>query len=100
MSVKTVVGKIDLTPGKPLRPRRIPVEHFVPLLEPVKITGGSRPESLRRVHRLAVQPLIFLKCLNVRLLAELFWTLELALLLKYGIDATVRIRIEPFICHQ
>src|SRR6266850_6506897 len=50
--VQTVVGKVDLTSDKPLRPRRLPLQNLVPFLEPVQFPSRASPEFLRLFNRL------------------------------------------------
>src|SRR5678815_564491 len=47
MTVETVVGDIDLPAAEPLCVRRIPLQHRVPLFEPVQLFRHARPERFR-----------------------------------------------------
>src|SRR5437660_3320869 len=84
--IETVVRKIELASDEPLRPGAIPFEDFVPLLEPVQLTGDESPEFFGIINRFFVEALVLGQALDVRLLAELRGTLELALLLQNRID--------------
>ena len=86
MAVDAVVGEVELSPYKPLSPRAVPLQHPVPLFEPVQLAGHARPEFIRIVYRLFVQAFIFVHAFDVRLLAELGWRGELSLLLQDGVD--------------
>src|ERR1700730_3267742 len=86
VAIETVVGQIDLAPDKPLRPRALPFENALPLLEPVHLGGDSSPEFLWVIHRFLVQTLVVGKTLDVGRPAEFFRALELTLLLEGGID--------------
>src|SRR5216684_5149511 len=87
VAVEAVVGEIDLASDKPLGPRAIPFENFVPLLEPMQFAGDAAPELIGIVDRFLVEPLIFGEALDVSVLTEFGGRLEAALLLKDGIDA-------------
>src|SRR5580704_1320544 len=87
VAVEAVVGEIDLSADEPFRPWRIPLEDFVPLLEPVQFAGYAAPELFGIVHRFFVKVLVFFEALDVSVLAEFGRGLEAALLLKNGIDA-------------
>ena len=48
MTIEAVIADIDLAAREPLRVRRLPVEHPVPLAEPVQFGFGEpRPETFR-----------------------------------------------------
>src|ERR1700722_665978 len=88
VAVEAVVREVDLAADKPLGPRAIPFENFVPFLEPVQLIGDTAPELVGIVNRFLVKALVFSEAFNVRMLAELGGRWERALLLKNGIDAT------------
>src|SRR5450631_1347574 len=84
--VEAVVREIDLAADKPFRPGAIPFQNFVPLLEPVQLSGNARPELVRVVDRFLVETLVLFEALDVGVLAELRGRIELALLVQDGID--------------
>src|SRR6266849_3492824 len=86
VAVKAVVRQVELAADEPFCPGTIPFEDFVPLFEPVQLTGDAPPELLGIVDRLLIEALIFGETLDVSLLAELRWTLEFALLLQNRIN--------------
>ena len=86
VAIEAVVGEVDLAADKPFRPRAIPFENLVPLLEPVQFAGDPRPEFVRVVDRFLVEALVFFEALDVGLLAEFRGRFELALLVQDGID--------------
>ena len=84
--VQAVVREIELAADKPLRPRAIPFQNFVPLLEPVQFAGNARPEFVGLLDRFFIEMLILIERLDVGLLGKLRRTRELALLIQNGID--------------
>src|SRR5215213_158572 len=57
MTIETVVRDVDLAATEPLRVRRIPLQHRIPLFEPVQLFGHPRPERFRIRSRLGAQAL-------------------------------------------
>src|SRR5580692_12586467 len=90
MAVEAVVGKIDLAADEPPGPRQIPLEDFVPLLEPMQLAGDTAPEFAGFGDRFVVEVFVFIAALNMSTAAEFGGRLEAALLLKNGIDAAGR----------
>ena len=76
VTIKTVVGNIDLAADEPLCPRRIPFEHLIPCAEPVKLARYSAPEFFRVGFGFAIDAFVLFEALDVGLLAELFGRLE------------------------
>src|SRR5215470_779125 len=89
VTVEAVVGKIDLTPREPLRPGRIPLEHPIPLLEPVQLLGNSSPEFFGLLDGLFVEVLVLFERFDVRLVGEARGTLEFAVFVQDGVNAGV-----------
>ena len=83
MTVKTVVRDVDLAAAKPLRVRRIPLEHGVPLFKPMKLLGHPRPESFRIRMGFGAQSYEFRLRLDVRLRGKLRWWREDPFFLKH-----------------
>ena len=54
VAVQAVVGGVDLPLLEPLRPRRVPLEHGLPGLEPVELLGPALPPGLEVGLRLVV----------------------------------------------
>ena len=100
VTIQAVVREIDPAADKPFCPRAIPLENLVPGLEPVQFAGDTRPKLLGLVNRLFIKMLVFLKCLNVSLLAEFRRTFELALLIQNGIDVRALSVDHSFIGHE
>src|SRR5262249_33764942 len=92
MTIQAVVGKVQFPTQKPLRPRMLPLENFVPFFKPVQFIGNASPELLRLVDRFAVNALVVFRALDVRASAELFGWLKPALLLKNRINVGGRHR--------
>ena len=65
VTVETVVRNIDLAANKPFRVRLIPFEHGVPFAKPMEILSLFGPKRLRISGGLSIDPLIFLKALDV-----------------------------------
>jgi hypothetical protein len=80
--VQAVVGDVELAAHEPLRVRHLPLEPFLPGLEPVELTGPALPEAYRVLRRLLVDS----GALDVRLLRELPGGRELPPLLEQGLD--------------
>src|SRR5256885_10833011 len=56
MAIEAVVRDIDLAAGEPLRMRRLPLQHFVPLPEPVELAlSKPRPKAFRIVSTFCAQ---------------------------------------------
>src|SRR5579862_8798278 len=70
VAVEAVIGKVDLSADKPLRPRAIPFENFCPRLEPVQFTSDLRPEFVGILDRPLIELLALGQRLNVRIAAE------------------------------
>jgi hypothetical protein len=70
MTVETVVGDVDLAAAEPLRMRRIPLQHRVPLFEPVQLFRHARPERFRIRTGFGAKLLEFLHRLDVRVLGK------------------------------
>jgi hypothetical protein len=87
VAVETVVGEIDLASYEPFSPRGIPVEDFVPLLEPVEFAGHAAPEFVGIGDRFLVEVLVFFEALDVGVAAEFRWGIEFSIFLKNGINA-------------
>src|ERR1700687_5130936 len=100
MAIQAVIREVDLAPDEPFRPRAIPFENLVPLLEPVKFAGNPRPEFVGVVDGFLVEMLVFVQRLDVGLFAELGRRLELALLIQNGIDVRALIIDHSFIGHN
>ena len=86
VAVEAVVSQIDLATDKPLGPRTIPLQNFVPFPEPVQLTGDASPEFFGFLDGFFVDALILFQALDVRLLTEFRRAFESALLLQGGID--------------
>ncbi len=71
MTVHAVVRQIQLAPHKPLRMRPTPVDHLVPLLEPLNLPRRFPPEPRRVVHAVRIDPLILRLAANPRLRRKL-----------------------------
>src|SRR5450432_3582615 len=91
MAVETVIGKIELSADKPLRPWRFPFEDGVPLFEPVEFLGGAGPEFFRLLDRLFVERLVFGKAFEMSIAGKIRRTFEPALLVEGGIDVGLMI---------
>ena len=70
VAVEAVVRDVDLAAREPFHVRTIPVEHLVPLLEPVEFASNLSPEFLRILLRLFVEVLVLLHALDVSARAE------------------------------
>ena len=91
MAVETVVRDIELAAGKPFCPGQVPFQDLVPLFEPMQLVRDPGPEFLRLLDRFAVDALVLLQALDVRLPAEIFWTFELSILVQNGFDIAAAI---------
>ena len=65
MAVKAVVAQVHFSAHKPFGRGKIPLQHLVPRLEPMKFFGDPGPESLRVFDGLLVHGLVLLKALDV-----------------------------------
>ena len=72
MPVEAVVAQIQLAADKPLCPGQIPLQHFVPRLEPVEFLRDISPERLRVFDGLLIHSLVLFKALDVGSLRKLF----------------------------
>ena len=100
VAVEAVIGEIDLAADEPFCPRAIPLENLVPFLEPVQFAGDPRPELLGIVDGFLVEALVFLEALDVGVLAEFCWRIELALLVQDGINIRALSIDTGFIGHK
>src|SRR6266550_1480868 len=82
VAIETVVRDIDLAAHEPFRPGVVPLQDFVPLLEPVQFFRDASPELFRLLDGFAVDTLVLFETLDVRLLAEMIRTLEFSLLIE------------------
>ena len=88
VTIKAVVGEIDLAAHEPFGPGAIPLEDLIPLFEPVELAVDARPKLVWVVYGFLVQALVIAETLDVGLGGELGRTLELTLLLNDGINAS------------
>src|SRR5271166_2587167 len=100
MAIEAVIGEINLSAHKPLGPRAIPFENFVPLLEPVQFLGDAAPELVGIVNRFLIDALVLGKALDVSALAEFRGWREAALFLKYGVYAAGLHVCDCSVCHE
>ncbi len=97
VAIEAVVGEVDFAAAEPLHPRRVPLQHRVPGLEPVQFAGDIAPELFRILDGQVVDALVFLHALDVRFGRKLRWRRKLPLLLKYRINVVTGLRRRP--CH-
>src|SRR5438105_235125 len=88
--VDAIIGKIQQAAVEPLRPRMFPFEDLVPPFKPVQFFRNPSPEFFWLFNRLAVDALIVFEAFDVRLLAKMLGTFELALLLEHGMNVGCR----------
>src|ERR1017187_3808951 len=93
VAVQAVVRQVDLSAREPLRPGTVPIQDFVPRLEPVQFRGDLRPEALGVFLRVLIEPVVGVYAPDVRLAAELVRALEEAVLVQYGIDIDLRCHV-------
>ena len=86
MAIKAVIGNIDLAADEPFGPGVVPLQDLAPFLEPVQFFRNASPELFRLLNRLAIDALVFLEALDVRLLAEMIRAHEFSLLIESGIE--------------
>src|SRR6185437_13331818 len=65
------VTEVQLSADKPLRARRLPVQHFGPWCEPVQLAGNLSPESLRLLDGPPIQRLVSRHAAHMRLGREI-----------------------------
>jgi hypothetical protein len=82
--VEAVVGHVELAADEPARERRLPLEHRVPLPEPVQSLGPGRPEGLAIPSSLPVGRVVS----DGRRLPEILRRLVASLLVKKDVDLT------------
>ena len=89
IAVDAVVAEIELAADEPLGPGQVPVENFVPGLEPVQLARHAGPEFFRIFNGLLVEGLVLFQALNVRLGAELGRRGKDAVFAECGVDVLV-----------
>ena len=65
MTIKAVIGKIELAPDEPFCPGIFPLEYFVPLFEPVQLGRDAAPKLLRLLSGFAIETLVVLLTFDV-----------------------------------
>ena len=92
LQVEAVVGKVGLAADEPLRVRRFPFEHPVPLFEPVQLLGHLAPEALGLFDRLAIHPVVIGAGADVGLGREIARGVEDPVLLQRRLDGRLVLR--------
>src|SRR4051812_50178956 len=68
--IEAVVRDVQLPADEPFGVRAVPLEHLVPLLEPVQLVRLLAPEGFGTADRLAVESVVFLAALDQRVRRE------------------------------
>ena len=89
VAVDAVVAEVDLAADEPLGPGQIPLENFVPGLEPVELLRGFGPECFGIVDGLLVEGFVFGEALDVGLGAELRRRRKDAVFAQRGVDIAI-----------
>ncbi len=71
VAIDAVVAQVGFAADEPLGHGEIPVEHFIPGLEPVQLFGGFGPEGFGVFDGLLVEGFVLLEALDMRLGGEL-----------------------------
>ena len=87
MAVQAVLARVQLSADKPLRERRLPVQHARPLFLPGQCGRFFRPKLFRRLDRLRMKFFVGGGIREQRLFCELPRGFENALFDQVGLDA-------------
>src|SRR5215470_7363186 len=67
MPIDAVDGDVELTPDEPFCKWWIPLQHFLPLLEPVQLSCDAGPEFTRIFHRKVINFFVLSERFDIRL---------------------------------
>src|SRR5438067_1027123 len=89
MPIQTIFRNVEFATDKPLCEWRVPVENFFPRRMPDQLTRFAGPELSGLLDRLSIHPPILIETFDPRLLREILWWFENALLDQMRFDVVV-----------
>src|SRR6266581_1967511 len=89
MSIQTIFRNIDFAADKPLRKGRFPFEDFFPSDAPDQLARLARPKFSWLLDRFLIHPPVLVETFDSRLLREVLWWFENALLNQMRLDVVV-----------
>src|SRR5207245_2099077 len=92
MPVKAIVTDVDLPADEPLRERLVPIQYFVPRLEPEQLLGLLRPKTFRIILGALPELFVFGQAFDVSTAGELRRRRKEALFFEHTGDVCGRVR--------